>query len=56
MIRILRLVVIGFVVASVVWFMFSRPESAAAAVRAVIGVAAGAVDAGARFLEGVTRG
>jgi hypothetical protein len=56
MIRILRLVLIGFGLAVLVWFMFSRPESAAAAVRAVIGVAAGAVDAGARFLDGVTRG
>ncbi|MGP4092988.1 hypothetical protein [Nonomuraea sp. KM90] len=52
---LLRIVAV-FVVASVVWFMFSRPESAAAVVRAVIGGAASAVDAGARFLEGVTRG
>ena len=45
-----------FVAACLVWFLFSRPESAAMAVRAVIGGVAGAVDAGARFLEGVTRG
>ena len=45
-----------FVGACLVWFLFSRPEQAAAAVRSVIGFVAGAVDAGATFLEGVTRG
>lgn len=45
-----------FLAACLIWFLFSRPEQAATAVRSVFGFVAGAVDAGARFLEGVTRG
>lgn len=56
MIRVVKWALVWFGAVTLVWFLFSRPESAAAAVRAVIGGAASAVDAGARFLEGVTRG